>query len=148
MIFRGTSCFSVSGWFCFLARCLEVFLKLFAAPAWRGALGFRPVFGYCGFCFLVSVPVLWGVLFFQSQALHSCASLHVSVTSFHDRRVLQGCEFFLSYMACATSFCFVCRVLCVSCFHFRHSLIQARLPALAVLGCGCLRRVKSAKPKC
>ena len=38
------------------------------------------------------------------------------------RRVLQGCEFFLlSYMACATSFCFVCRYLCVSCFHFRHS---------------------------
>ena len=30
-----------------------------------------------------------GVLFFQGQALHSCASLHVSGTSFHDRRVLQ-----------------------------------------------------------
>ena len=89
-----------------------------------------------------------GVLFFQGQALRSCASLHVSGTSFHDRRVLQGCDFFLlSYMACATSFCFVCRVLCVR-FHFQHSFIQARLPAASVLGCGCLRRLKSAKPKC
>ena len=90
-----------------------------------------------------------GVLFFQGQALHSYASLHVSGTSFHDGRVLQGREFFLlSNMACATSFCFVCRVLCVSCFHFQHSFIQARLPAASVLGCGCLGRLKSAKPKC
>ena len=90
-----------------------------------------------------------GVLFFQGQPLYSCASLHVSGTSFQNRRVLQGCEFFLlSYMACATSFCFVCRVLCVSCFHFRHSLIKHAFQQLQFLDVGCLRRLKSAKPKC
>ena len=55
-----------------------------------------------------------GVLLLQSQNLDSCARLHVSGTScFHDRSVLQGCAFILlSCMACATSFCFLCRVLC------------------------------------
>ena len=48
-----------------------------------------------------------GVLLFQGQVLHPCASLHVSsgTSCFHDRSVLPGCGFILlSYMAVAEAF--------------------------------------------
>ena len=104
------------------------FSQAFCCPSLAWGVGVSSCRWVLWFLFSCLASRTLAVLFFQGQALHSCTRLHVSGTSFHDRRVLQGCEvFLLSYMACATSFSSVRRVLCVSCFHFRHSLIQARL---------------------
>ena len=54
-------------WFCFLARCLEVFLKLFAAPALVWGVGVSSYRWVLWFCFLVQVPVLWGSCFFSAR---------------------------------------------------------------------------------
>ena len=121
-----------------------------AVPAWCGASGFRPVVGYCGFCLLCST---FGMSV-QGPAFHPRAITRVSGAScLNVRSVFQGCGH-LS-MACATSFCFTCRIsvdsggfLCVSHLHFSDDVTQARLPVASALGCAYLSPSKSTQPMC